>query len=57
MLGKVFGPKRDKVTREWRRLHKEGLYELYCSPNIIWVIRSRRARWTGHVARMGDTIG
>jgi len=57
VLGKVFGPKRDKVTREWRRLHKEGLYELYCSPNIIWVIRSRRARWTGHVARMGDTIG
>jgi len=38
---------------EWRRLHNEELYDLYCSPNIIWVIRSRRMSWAGHVARMG----
>jgi hypothetical protein len=46
MLRKIFGPKRDDVTEEWRRLS-----DLYSSPNIIWVIKSRRMRWAGHVAR------
>jgi len=49
--------KRDEVTGKWRRLHNEELYDLYCSPNIIRVIRSRRMRWAGHVARMGDKRG
>jgi hypothetical protein len=56
VLGKVFVPKTDKGMREWRRLHKEVLYELYYLSNIIRVIKSRRIKWTGHVARMGDTI-
>jgi hypothetical protein len=43
---------RDEVTVEWRRLHKEELYGLYSSPNIIWVIKSRKLRWARHVARM-----
>jgi hypothetical protein len=50
---RIFGPKRDEVTGEWRRLHDKELYALYSSPNIIWVIKSRRLRWAGHVARMG----
>jgi hypothetical protein len=54
MLRRIFGPKRDKVTGEWRRLHNEELHYLYSSPNIIWVIKSRRIRWAGHVASMGD---
>ena len=54
MLRKIFGPKRDEVAEEWRRLHNEELYDLYFSPNIIRVIKSRRMRWAGHVARMGD---
>jgi hypothetical protein len=49
----IFGPKRDEITGEWRRLHKEELYALYSSPNVIWVINSRRLGWVGHVARMG----
>jgi hypothetical protein len=49
---KIFGPKRDRVTGGWRKLHNEELYNLYSSPSII--IRSRRMRWTGHVARMGE---
>jgi len=49
----VFGPERDEVTGDWRRLHKEELYALYCSPNIIRLIKSRRMRWAGHVACMG----
>jgi hypothetical protein len=53
VLRKIFGPKRDGVTGEWRRLHKEELNDLYSSPNIIRVIKSRRTRWAGHVARMG----
>jgi hypothetical protein len=53
VLKKKFGPKRDEVTGEWRRLHNEELNDLYCSPNIIRVIKSRRMRWAGHVARMG----
>jgi hypothetical protein len=52
VLRGVFGPKRDEVTGEWRKLHNEELYDLY-SPNILQVIQSRRMRWTGHVARMG----
>jgi hypothetical protein len=47
------GPKRDEVTREWRKLHNEELRDLYSSPNIIRMIKSRRMGWAGHVARMG----
>ena len=57
VLRRIFGPKRDEVTREWRKLHNERLNDLYCSPNIIRVIKSRRMRWAGHVARMGETRG
>jgi hypothetical protein len=53
VLRKIFGPKKDEVTEEWRRLHNEELYALYSSPNNIRVIRSRRLRLAGHVARMG----
>jgi hypothetical protein len=55
MLRRIFGPKRDEVTGEWRKLHEE-FHNLYSSPNIIRKIKSRRMRWTGHVARMGETI-
>jgi hypothetical protein len=50
VLRRIFGPKRDEVTGEWRRLHNKELYALYCSTNIIQVIISRRLRWAGHVA-------
>ena len=53
VLRRIFGPRRDEVTGEWRRLHNEELDDLYCSPNIVRVIKSRRMRWAGHVARMG----
>ena len=53
MLRRIFGPKRDEVTGEWRKLHNEELKGLYSSPNIVRVIKSRRMRWVGHVARMG----
>jgi hypothetical protein len=53
VLRRIFGPKRDEATGECRRLHNEELNDLYSSPNIIRVIRSRRMRWAGHVARMG----
>ena len=53
VLKRIFGPKRDEVTGKWRKLHNEELNDLYCSPNIVWVIKSRRMRWAGHVARMG----
>jgi hypothetical protein len=52
-LRRIFGPRRDKVTEEWRRLHDEELYALHFSPNINRVIKSRRIIWAGHVARMG----
>jgi len=54
VLRRIFGPRRDEVTGEWRRLHKEELNDLYCSPNIVRVIKSGRMRWAGHVARMGE---
>jgi hypothetical protein len=50
----ILGPKRGEITGEWRRLHNKELYALYSSPNIIRLIKSRRLRWAGHVARMGD---
>jgi len=52
VLRRVFGPTTDKVTEEWRQEHNEELNDLYCSPNIVGVIKSRRMRWAGHVARM-----
>jgi len=54
VLRRIFGPRRDEVTGEWRRLHNEELSDLYCSPNNVRVIKSRRMRWAGHVARMGE---
>jgi hypothetical protein len=53
----IFGPKRDEVTGEWKRLHNEELNDLYSSPNIIRLIKSRRMRWAEHVARMGEGRG
>jgi len=53
----IFGPKRDEVRGEWRKLHNEELNDLYCSPNIVRVIKSRRMKWAGHVARMGEGRG
>jgi len=53
-LRRIFGPRRDEVTGEWRRLHNEELNDLYSSPNIVRVIKSR---WAGHVARMGEERG
>jgi hypothetical protein len=50
----LFGPKRDEVTGEWRKLHNEELNDLYSLPNIVRVVKSRRVRWAGHVARMGE---
>jgi hypothetical protein len=54
MLRKIFGPKRDEVTGEWRKLHNEELRDLYSSLSTIRIIKSRRMRWAGNVARMGD---
>ena len=56
VLRRVFGPKRDDVTGEWRKLHNEELNDLYSLPNMVRVVKSRRMRWTGHVARMGEDI-
>jgi hypothetical protein len=53
----IFGPKRDKVTGEWRKLHNEEVHDLYSSPNVVRMIKSRRMRWAGHVARMGEDRG
>ena len=54
VLRKIFGSKSEEVKGEWRRLHNEKLNDLYSSPNIVWVIKSIRMRWTGHVACMGE---
>jgi hypothetical protein len=54
---RIFGPKRDEVTRGWRKLHNEELDGLYSSPSIVRVIKARRMRWAGHVARMGEVRG
>jgi hypothetical protein len=54
VLRRIFGPKRDEVTGEWRKLHNVELHNLYSSPYIIRQIKSRRLRWAGHVARMGE---
>jgi hypothetical protein len=53
-LRRILGPTRDEVTGEWRKLHNEALHNLYLSPDIIRQIKSRRMRWAGHVARMGE---
>ena len=57
VLRRVFGPKRDEVTGEWRKLHNKGLSDLYSLPNIVRVVKSRRMRWAGHVARMWEGRG
>jgi len=57
VLRKVFGPKRDEVTGEWRKLHNEELNDLHSLPNTVRVVKSRRMRWAGHVARMGEDRG
>ena len=57
VLRRIFGPKRDEVTGERRRLHNEELNDLYSSPKIVRVIKSRRMRWAGHMARMGEERG
>jgi hypothetical protein len=54
VLKRIFGPKRDEVTGEWRKLHEEELHDLYSSPSIIRIIKSRRMRWAGHVAQTGE---
>jgi hypothetical protein len=57
VLRRISGPRRDEVTGEWRRLHKEELNDLCSSPNIVRVIKSRRMRWAGHIGRMGEERG
>ena len=57
MQRRIFGHRRDEVTGEWRKLHNEELNDLYCSPNIVLVIKSRRMRWAGHVVHMGERRG
>ena len=57
VLRRIFGPKRDEVTEEWRKLHNEELNDLYPLPNIVCVIKPRRMRWAGHVACMGSRRG
>jgi hypothetical protein len=52
-----FGPEKNEVIEEWRKLHNVELCDKYCSPNITGLFKSRRMRWTGHVARMGERIG
>ena len=57
VLRRVFGPKRNEVTGEWRKLHNEELSDMYSLPNIVRVVKSRRMKWAGHVARMGEGRG
>jgi len=57
VLRRIFGPKRDELTRGWKKLYNEELNDLYCSPNIVRVRKSRIMRWAGHVARMGERRG
>jgi len=57
VLRRIFGPRREEVTEEWRRLHNEELNDLYSSPNTVRVTKSKRVRWAGHVARMGKERG
>ena len=57
VLWRMFGPKRDNITREWRKLYNEEFNDLYCSPNVIRVIKSRRMKWAGHVTHMGESVG
>ena len=57
VLRRIFGSKRDEVTGEWRKLHNEELNDLYSSPNTVRVIKSRRMKWAGYVARMGERRG
>jgi hypothetical protein len=57
VLRRIFGSKEEEVTEEWRKLHNEALNDLYSSPNIFWVIKSRRMSWAGHVACMGARRG
>jgi hypothetical protein len=57
VLRRIFEPKTDEVTGGWRKLHNEELYGLYSSPSIVRVIKARRMRWVGHVARMGEVRG
>ena len=57
MLRRIFGPKRDEVTGEWRKVHNEELRDLYFLPNIVGVVKSRRMRWAGYVARVGEGRG
>jgi hypothetical protein len=54
VLRRTFGPRRDEVTGGWRKLHNEELHDLYSSPSIIRIIKARRMKWAGHVARMGE---
>jgi hypothetical protein len=57
VLRRTFGPRREEVTGEWRRLHNEEINDLYCSLNIVRVIKSKRMRWAGYVARIGEESG
>jgi hypothetical protein len=56
VLRRIFAPKRDYVTGEWRKLHNEELHALYSKPNIIRIMKARRMRWAGNVARMGEEM-
>jgi hypothetical protein len=57
VMRRIFGPKRDEVTGGWRKLHNEELQNIYSLPSIITMMKSRKIRWAGHVARMGETGG
>jgi hypothetical protein len=57
VMRRIFGPERNEVRGKWRRLHNSKLNDLYCSPNIVWVIKLRRMRWAGHVAHEGERRG